>query len=307
MSQHRRSSKGNLNHWPAGTPKGGQFAPKGAGICYMRDEKYYDARDKFRNGELSKEEFEEIKKEYSENTNPVKNVSFTPAKSVSEAEEYCRSLGVEPYYKGLDLDTCNALNESLTTTLTLFPKTKEWLSVCGSAQEINKHKKKDVARHIMSKYDSAWFSNEKRKEQWAKSQASRLVGRVSGNRLAYTYMELPRGDFADIQRKYMGVYINSNNQDLGASMEECERTGFHPVGCNTKKSVVDHEMGHLIHAAYGGLKLNPKEASIKSELSEYAMENIKEYHAEAWAEFCNNPHPRKRAREVGEEFLRRAK
>ena len=307
----RKSSKGNPNHWPAGTPKGGQFAPKGAGQSYYRDSDYYDARTKYRNGELSKEEMDSIKKEYAtpQETEQLFGKSFgigdfVPAKTVSEAEDYCRSLGVEPYYKGLSLDTCNALNESLTTTFRYFPKTKEYIHVCGNAQTINKEKKKAVEMYILENDFSAYHY--RNKAEWAKRQATRLVGRVSSRTLAYTYMEKPVGPVSEVHERYLGIYVNSNNKDIDASMKHSEETQFHPQGCATQKAAFDHEMGHIIHVSYGGLKVNMKDISIKDELSEYAMTNVKEYHAEAWSEYCNNPNPRNRAKEVGEEFLRRA-
>ena len=147
----RKSSQGNPNHWPKGSSKGGQFAPKGSGISYFRDADYYEARSRFRNGEISKEEMDAVKSEYAtpeemEHFFGRNGVDFTPAKTVKGAEAYARSLGVEPYYKGLDLETCNALNESMANTLATFPKVKMYLHVCGNAQEINKQKKKEIGR-----------------------------------------------------------------------------------------------------------------------------------------------------------------
>lgn len=37
---------------------------------------------------------------------------FTSAKSIKEAEEYANSLGIEAHYKGVSLETANAMNES---------------------------------------------------------------------------------------------------------------------------------------------------------------------------------------------------
>jgi len=309
----RRSSKGNPNHWPAGTPKGGQFAPKGAGHSYFRDDDYYEARTKFRNGEISREEMDAIKNEYASPQEMEQlfgkrfgSENFVPAKSVKEAADYCRSLGVQPYYNGLSLETCNALNESLTVTFENFPKTREKVIVCGNAQDINRAKKAAITEYIVNG-NFGYFRTEASKKEWVKGQASRIVGRVGGRSLAFVQYGARTVQCAEVEKRFNGVYINSNQQDITASMEYGVGTKFHPKGCGSVKAVMDHEMGHLIHNTYGGLKVNMKDKTIKDELSEYGASDVKEYHAEAWSEFCNNPNPRRRAREVAEEFFRRAK
>lgn len=83
---------------------------------------------------------------------------------------------------------------------------------------------------------------------------------------------------------------------------------WHPVGADTIRSVVDHELGHQLDAllglefdsevikAYKAAQLK----GIKDEVSSYADKNIKEYIAECWAEVCNNPAPRANARAIAE-------
>ena len=101
------------------------------------------------------------------------------------------------------------------------------------------------------------------------------------------------------------VSINSNisQSELDAGV----KTGFHPQGCASRKATVDHELGHALDTSYG--ISNSKEFSdiynkyskddISGGLSQYGSSNRKEFLAEAWAEYNNNPNPRPMATEIG--------
>jgi SPP1 gp7 family putative phage head morphogenesis protein len=81
---------------------------------------------------------------------------------------------------------------------------------------------------------------------------------------------------------------------------------FHPEKCDTIKSVIDHEYGHTIW----NTRMNPeskaqmrlfyatamKNKKVKDELSGYARKEVEEFMAEGWAEFTNNPSPRRIAK-----------
>jgi hypothetical protein len=109
-----------------------------------------------------------------------------------------------------------------------------------------------------------------------------------------------------------------NSQNYESHGKDCGN--FHPVGCNTKKAVLDHEFGHSIYFA---LELNKpfangddeplgklrnfivaefkkKKDYIRENLSGYAATNLSEFFAEAFAEYENNPSPRNIAKTVGE-------
>lgn len=321
----RKSSRGNPWHDARGRFCHGPQAEKDTwgnpisdeqrkeAVCHSeKTAEGYDAQTKFRNGEIDKAEVGgSVREPVSHSTGfeaalKEAGFSFTPATTIAEAEEYARSFGVRPYYKGLSLETCNALNESLGQTLTMFPKTQKWLKVCGNAQQINKEKKKAIAKYLLES-DYAEHCDEAYRKKAATWMASRLTGRCGSSNLAHTYMEMPVGQAAGVRFEYMGIYLNSNRDGTYEQiMEHNTNTGFHPVGCTTTKSIIDHEMGHVIHAAYGGkiVDMSDKRA-ISEELSKYGAHNVKEYHAEAWSEFVNNPTPRARAKEIGEEFLGR--
>ena len=88
---------------------------------------------------------------------------------------------------------------------------------------------------------------------------------------------------------------------------------FHPVGCDTIRSILDHEIGHQLDDLLG-ISTSPEikkmyHSMIPSEmtdkLSTYSWRNSnpikeREFVAEAWSEYMNNPEPRETAKKVGE-------
>ena len=110
--------------------------------------------------------------------------------------------------------------------------------------------------------------------------------------------------------------FNSNNYDTHGRASG----DFHPVGCDTQKSVLDHEFGHSIYYALeldkvfahaedeplGKLRkfivdeYRKKKDYIRSNLSLYAATDLSEFFAEAFAEYQNNPEPRHIAKTVGD-------
>jgi hypothetical protein len=117
------------------------------------------------------------------------------------------------------------------------------------------------------------------------------------------------------------ISFNENQFDESNQKHNVE-TKWHPEGCDTKKSVMDHEFGHAIwyqlglnkkfkkNERYDWEELSPLQKYIKNKmymgkefvknnLSQYASTNPSEFFAEAFSEYLNNPHPRKIASEVG--------
>ena len=103
-------------------------------------------------------------------------------------------------------------------------------------------------------------------------------------------------------------------------LKENIQSQYHPVGCDTIKSVIDHEIGHYLD--YGrvkgtsstGLQLSRDSQILKiwqgmtkqetkEKLSDYANDSIREFIAESWAEYQNNPHPRATAKAVSDRII----
>ena len=112
-------------------------------------------------------------------------------------------------------------------------------------------------------------------------------------------------------------YFRSNNDEQKEHLKYLVESKYHPEGCSTLKSQVDHEIGHMIDASLNlAISNNAQIKSLyqkhmnihsKSEkhlkmgniLSHYARTDREEFVAEAWAEYRNNPTPRLLATEVG--------
>ncbi len=111
-----------------------------------------------------------------------------------------------------------------------------------------------------------------------------------------------------------GIIINGksfNHQDLLKVLENNESQGFNPKNCKSVKSVIEHELGHMldqllgINTSYEFKKLLKKFTidEIGKNLSEYTILNNKvdemEMVAEGYSEYCNNPNPREIALTIG--------
>ncbi|MDR3216997.1 MAG: hypothetical protein LBT55_06240 [Clostridiaceae bacterium] len=112
-----------------------------------------------------------------------------------------------------------------------------------------------------------------------------------------------------------GKFKDFNYIKLISTFRDCEERGFWPRGCNSADSVFYHEIGHLLDFMFE-LSEAPEilryynrltEGQIKSGLSEYATHNMREFIAEAFAEYRSNPMPREIALYIGKFISRRCK
>ena len=232
---------------------------------------------------------------------------FIPATNIQEAEAYAKSIGFEAHYKGVSLKTANAMNESFKRGVDFCSKIKDRMKMVGSGQETNKLLKKHCEDWYKARYG----------EYGAKAWASSCVGRIASNTYAFARDMSGAGNIAGAER-FGGIFVNNVWADydkMTNALKNDVKKGFHPVGCDTVKSVFDHEMGHQLDYA---LDLsNDKELTkyyktltktdIQNGLSQYANKNKKEFIAEAYAEYLNNPEPRPIAKTVGDIIAERAK
>ena len=279
------------------------------------------------------DQFEEFKKKYlnlPKNTDNIKvqtddstRIVFKEAKTIKEAEQYVTdTCGIKmTSYKGVDLKVANAMNESLTNALNYCPELKERMGFYGSAQERNKLFKKDLEDFYYRYFLKAGYS-EMYSEMYAKSYASRAVGKVSGSTFAFASSggcTSKDAEFIAICKKYSGICVNNtfgkNYDSFKSDVARCVVSKWHPIGTTTVQSVFDHEFGHQLDYLFDlrndkeiqKMYYSRKKSEIKEELSEYGAENIKEFIAEAYAEYLNNPTPREISKSIGEIIERNVK
>ena len=254
---------------------------------------------------------------------------FVPATTITEAEEYARSLGVKTVsFKGADINVANAMNTSLTNALEYVPEIKDNMNFYGVTQERNRLLKADL-----EVYFDRWYRNKypNRTDEWyityAKKSALRSVGKVSTNNWATAFsgqINSTDQELIDIFRKYSGVGVNGkvakDSETFLKDLKYNVDTKFHPVGCDTIESVFDHEFGHQLDYAFdlsddGEVKNLWKEFKTHTTeerdelLSRYAYRDgkIQEFIAEAYSEYLNNDKPRDIAKTIGEIIERKVK
>ena len=125
-----------------------------------------------------------------------------------------------------------------------------------------------------------------------------------------------------VEQRLNGVAFNASytGEKVQKFLTSDAKAKYHPVGCDTVKSIFDHELGHKIDELLG-IFTDPEylrifnEAKAKGEtfitenLSHYAYDTRKfskpnytpekEFFAEAWSEYLNNKTPRPIAAAVG--------
>lgn len=254
-----------------------------------------------------------------------KKEPFVPAKTIEEADSYAMNvLGIKmASYKGVDITTANEWNRGLKDTFDRFPELKQNFGFVGECHERNAAMEKvlkerylnelNVKYPKMNKKNLTMIAEEQVKEEMKKYsiKQSSLAKSFSPNLESYLY-------------DFRGVTINKNYGKDSTEFIEILKASvdykFHPVGCDTIRSVLSHEVGHQLDNMLSiseqkniqNLFDSMDKNTITNELSQYAWDNgskkrYAEFIAEGWAEYCNNPKPRKVAKEIGKTIERRYK
>jgi len=232
--------------------------------------------------------------------------TFEPLPSTSMVETWL----VENKYAGqvqlgkLDVSVANEMAQSWVYHVEKFPELRGNMGFMGSMQTQNK-----------MYYDRQYAHNLER--------AKRVYPDADPHMLAKRWTRRSKSDgraWAHATRKgghkiYEGMDGICFNEKFGATkglklledgLTRSLQTKFHPVGCDTAKSIIDHEVGHQLDYLMG-LSKNPDVVNMWKDwgrnadtLSTYAGENIQEFIAESWAEYLNNPSPRPVAKKLGD-------
>jgi hypothetical protein len=124
---------------------------------------------------------------------------------------------------------------------------------------------------------------------WAEKAVKRLV--VTGNRYAHSWAQ------ADVSGVAVNQKWGADVAKFSASLADSAALRWHPVGCDTIRSVVDHELGHQLDDLLK-LRIDPElnivynrtlKAGIREEVSGYAGKNIEEFIAECWPSPATTP------------------
>ena len=215
-----------------------------------------------------------------------KGVEIPFANSIKEANELAVQYGLaeKANFAGLDILAANEMIQYLNLTRNDFPDAFDKLEFMGSIKAFRKEFRNKYKLHASgSPFACCAFPPDSKK-----------------------------GSFLVNEKLF-----SSKMYDLGLyDIQQCEKELFHPIGCNTLKSIIDHEIGHLINRKYDISHQNKVVHSLfwkyqgktadkmMNVLSKYANKNISEFVSEAWSEYRNNPQPREVAKTVGREIIK---
>ncbi len=224
---------------------------------------------------------------------------FVEALSLKEAEEWARNNGLADLisYKGASVEVANEWNRSVFDHITRFPMLRENLKFIGTTQERQRAFVRLYVADLRERYPTY---SEESLIRLARKQAGKTPGSV------YAY---------SINDQYTsGISVNSKwaktADKFKNNLASDVVSGFHPVGCDSVRSVVDHEMAHQLDNL---LELRRSDefkevmqgffaegGNIPNDLSRYALKNPGETIAEAWAEYLNNESPRPLSKKIGD-------
>ena len=247
---------------------------------------------------------------------------FKTAENIKDADKFASDvLGIpKASYKGVDVETANAWNKGLANAFNNFPELKDNFGFVGECHERNALIKEAVyneyLNNLVDKYPNKPLELLKDHAELETKKTMRQFS-VKSNAMAQSWSPTQA-----LLKPFRGITVNRDVGKNAASFidttKHCVDIKFHPAGCDTIQSVLDHEIGHQLDdmlqiSDMDNIKKlftgNTKQ-ELTDKLSQYSWDNtnrnpIREMVAEAWAEYCNNPNSREIATEVGKTIERR--
>ena len=263
-------------------------------------------------GEDEEQPEEEQEEEKEEQQEEPEEELFTPAATIKEANAFAEKLfDVTADYKGLDLRVANQVNESAWYTFKEFPEVTERVEYLGESHNRVQLAKARYSQEVEEKLEK--WGVQRGTKSWNDLYNHSMRSFASSNRISSNVYATSYSNFTGkVWEGTNGICVNKANAKEALKMEQSLKrdvsSGFHPLGCDTIKSVIDHELAHQVDRMMDFA--NSKEfkdafkgvsrAEIEKGVSRYATTNRHEFIAEAWAEYCNNPNPRPLAKKMGE-------
>lgn len=218
------------------------------------------------------------------------------ARTAKEAAELAVKHNLADFadYSGISPEVANAWNRSLFDHLQEFPELRASQKFVGSCQaQFARWREIEIDRliqrlraanpHLDPNHDFRPFAERRIKAK-----------KVDGAVWAHSWSQPDVSGIA-VNKKWGGAV-----DEFKASLKRNVELNWHPPGCDTVRSVVDHELGHQlddmlqlsVDAEVLAVFNEIKGKGIAQEVSGYAAKNIAEFIAEAWAESLNSASPR---------------
>ncbi len=233
---------------------------------------------------------------------------FTPAKTVKEANKWAVDNNLVDYadYSGVKVDVANAFNESLFEHIRDFPELRINQEFIGTIQaQVKKWRDYEIKSYLIELKKLNPEINEKELKKYAEEAIKEII---IDNRLAQS----------SERNGVKGIAVNKvfghQSKRLAQDIKDAVDSQWYPAGCDSIKSLANHEMGHQL-TTYLDLSNDEELLSLyyqydnkynnHSYLSEYAFENIYEFIAEGWNEFRSSNAPRILSEKIGNIVIER--
>jgi hypothetical protein len=233
--------------------------------------------------------------------------SFVESTTIRDANQFIENrFGIKADYKGINIEVANEMNRSFYDTFEAFPELKQNFDFVGGAHTHVKLIKEKIINEAIEDLKRAGINGE-----MFDNSVERIKRSFNG------LFKVSKDTWAQsLSKEVKGISFNEvntkNMAETKAILKKDVESKFHPVGCDTIKSVIDHELGHQLDNLLGLDKLDEIQelfdslspSELTGKLSRYSWYNSSaskyaEFIAEAWAEYKNNPRPREIARKVG--------
>jgi len=165
---------------------------------------------------------------------------------------------------------------------------------------------------IRTDLSDGMYENYKAIEGITDEQARQMADAYADNYIKQSGLDDCDGTYAwsyksgnSLLSKYNGVAVNneyaSDYKHFAEEKADDVLQKWAPEGCGSPKAVTDHELGHEIDRLVGAesdLQINEmykkmiSDGNAKEKLSQYSATNVREFIAESYSEYKNNPKPR---------------
>lgn len=244
---------------------------------------------------------------------PGQAKKFVPAKTIKEAEKFAvdNELARVAKFGKLDVEVANEMNQSMLESIERMPALKGRMSFIGSAQENTRLWNLANFNYVLDQVER-FYPEMSKPGQLRIAQRRAKKTKTTGDTYAFA-RDKEKGKAAEFFKDVDGIAYNEawgKKASVGkfkTALATDVESGWHPVGTENLRSVMDHEIGHQIDYMLG-LSDNPELKKLFNEnrenmrevLSGYGNKNIAEFIAESWTEYINNPTPRPLAKQVGD-------
>ena len=234
------------------------------------------------------------------------------ATTLEELTKICNKLNIADviFLGQMDIKLCKYALTALYRTLRIYPEMRPFINYFGTWNGFVGYKRPlFVKKYPNLPRDAVDFYIKTSDQQAEDAREIFKQGGGIGLAMKFGIIYGPK--------EYMigAVLVNGKTFHEDKEQQELqynERMGFHPQGCNTIKSVIDHELGHMMDFNLG-ISDSPvfrrfisqySVMDLKRGLSEYCVytgqPDLREVLAEGYSEYRNNPNPRPIAMAIGQ-------